>query len=138
MKESINVKEVLTSAGFRVTNARTAVLQILIKSDKPIDVVQIEKQLHKKDIGADQVTIYRMLDAFVEKGLVTRLDFHEGKFRYEFINTDHHHVICEHCGSVENVLDCSIQGMEKIIREKQKYLIKRHALEFFGLCPNCQ
>lgn len=121
-----------------MTRTRKAVLEFLAYSPKPVDVVEIATQLAKKRIEVDEVTIYRMLDAFLKKGLVTRLDFHEGKFRYELVQSDHHHVICESCGIVEDVTDCSIESMEKTIVQKQKFLIKRHALEFFGLCNSCK
>lgn len=138
MSKQLDVKKLLVNKGLRVTDARTTVLQILSSSEKPLDVAEIETQLAHQGVNANEVTIYRMLDAFVEKGLVDRLDFQEGKFRYEMAKADHHHLICDHCGTVKEVTDCSIDEMEKSIIEKQKFALHRHALEFFGLCPRCQ
>ena len=138
MSKPSYAQKLLTGHGFRVTDARTAVLQLLALSDKPIAITDMEKYLHKNAVKADQVTIYRMVEAFTRKGMVSRLDFQEGKFRYELAKTDHHHVICEKCGSVEDVKECRIEEMEKTITKKQSYLIRRHSLEFFGLCPKCQ
>jgi len=132
------IKVLLADNGFRVTEARRAVLQILMNEEKPVDVALIESTLENNQIEANQVTIYRMLEAFVEKGLVTRLDFQEGKFRYELSKSKHHHAICEKCGTVADVKNCAVAEMEKDIANKHHFLVKRHALEFFGLCANCQ
>ncbi len=138
MKNQTSVKELLVNQGFRVTQARAAVLDFLVKTQKPVDVVAIEAYLAKNMIDADQVTIYRMLEAFVEKNIIERLDFHEGKFRYELIKGEHHHLICESCGTITDISDCPIENIEQSILKNQKFLVKRHALEFFGYCRQCQ
>lgn len=138
MKRTSDFEQLLINKGLRLTEKRKAILQLLATNLKPLDVVAIENQLFKKKLRIDQVTIYRILDAFVEKQLVNRLNFHEGKFRYELVQTDHHHIICETCGLVEEVYSCPLQRLEEEIKEKQNFTISRHALEFFGLCKKCQ
>lgn len=132
-------KSILHLANLKVTHARTAVLQLLSDQDAPIDVGGIVNHLQKQRVDADKVTVYRILDAFVKKGLVERLEFGEGKFRFELSDRrKHHHLICEQCGNIEDISDCNIAILEKEIAKKKHFLVKRHALEFFGLCQNCQ
>lgn len=88
--------------------------------------------------SVDKVTIYRILETFYKKDLVKRLEFGEGKYRYELAGDDHHHLICESCGKVEDISDCHISELEKEISQKKKFLVKRHQLEFFGVCSSCQ
>ena len=139
MAKQHDCKIELKKAHLKVTPARLGVLQILEKSSKPIDIASVTEYLDKQEIKADQATIFRIINAFTDKGLVVPVQFNEGKFRYEYAPlADHHHFICENCGAIEDISDCHIDELEKEIHNKKKLLIKRHSLEFFGLCPNCQ
>jgi Fur family ferric uptake transcriptional regulator len=132
-------KTELKNLNLKVTPARLGVLEILEKSPKPVDIASVSEYLDKHQIKADQATIFRIINTFTDKGLVVPVQFNEGKFRYEYgPKADHHHFICENCGAIEDISDCHIDQLEKEIRSKKKLLIKRHSLEFFGLCADCQ
>jgi Fur family transcriptional regulator, ferric uptake regulator len=138
-KQLHDCKTELKEVNLKVTPARLGVLQVLEKSSKPLDIASVTHYLDKKQIKADQATIFRIINMFTEKGLVVPVQFNEGKFRYEYgPKADHHHFICENCGAIEDISDCHIDELEKEIRSKKKLLIKRHSLEFFGLCLDCQ
>lgn len=128
----------LAKAGLKVTQSRIALLSLLEKHNRPVDVPHLLSDLKEKAVTADQATVYRILDAFYKKGLIDRLDFGEGKFRYEVKGKDHHHFICEKCGWIEDLSECSIQDLEKDITQKKGFLIRHHSLEFFGVCNKCQ
>jgi len=132
-------KTELKDHNLKVTPARLVVFEILEKSPKPVDIASVADYLNKHQIKADQATIFRIINTFAQKGLVVPVQFNEGKFRYEYgPSADHHHFICEKCGMIEDISDCHIDELEKEIQQKKKLLIKRHSLEFFGLCPDCQ
>jgi Fur family transcriptional regulator, ferric uptake regulator len=68
-----------------------------------------------------------------------QIQFQEGKLRYELAGKEHHHhLVCENCGKIEDVLSRVIPALEEEIKNKHKFLVKRHSLEFFGLCEDCQ
>jgi len=131
----MNNQNLLKVKGLKATAARIAVLDLLEKENKPTDVVTIVDNL---SIQADQATIYRILEALTEKEIVNKLEFGEGKYRYEFNNGDHHHLICNNCGSIEDIEDKFMEKFEKEIREKKGFMVKSHSLEFFGVCKLCQ
>lgn len=131
-------KQYLDTAGLKATQPRLSVLSLLKRHDKPIDVPHLLSDLEEKHMDIDQATVYRMLETFLQKGLVKRIDLGEGKFRYELSRGEHHHFICERCGHIEDIADCTITVLEKEISEKKGVLVTRHSLEFFGLCKDCQ
>jgi Fur family transcriptional regulator, ferric uptake regulator len=128
----------LQRQGLKQTPARIAVLSILQEQNRPMDVAEILELVRSEGIETNQATVYRILDIFCEKGMVNRFEFHEGKFRYELAGADHHHLLCESCGRIEDLSDCNIPDWEVEITRKKGFLVKRHSLEFFGLCQNCQ
>lgn len=121
----------------KVTPARVATMKLFESHNTPIDVLHVTSHL-QKDLGIDRVTVFRIINTFVEKGLIKKLEFQEGKARYELNKEEHHHLICQNCGKIEDVLDTVIPDFEKKIEKKHKFLIKSHSLEFYGLCENCQ
>lgn len=127
----------LTDANLKATNARKVALHFFEKEHRPIDAEEILSHLREHDLDTDRATVYRILDIFFKKGIINRFEFQEGKFRYELKGEDHHHLICERCGKIEDISDCNIIDLEKDIKRKKGFQVKRHALEFYGTCQSC-
>ena len=139
MSTDHNCKDELKKASLKVTPARLGVLKALENTENPLDAMMIETYLKQHNIKADRVTIFRILNALTDKGLAKPIQLNEGRLRFEHAATsDHHHFICETCGVIEDISDCNIDKFEKEIRNKKGLLIKRHSLEFFGICKSCQ
>ena len=121
--------------GLKNTPSRLAILSVLTEKNRPLDVLEIFELTKDK---ADLATIYRTLETFYGNGLINKVEFGEGKYRYELRRTDHHHLICLDCGKIEDVEDRFMSDWEKEIKDKKGFLVKNHSLEFFGHCPDCQ
>lgn len=129
----------LNNVDLRATPARLAVMQLLEKAEIPVDVQMIQSYLGEAHIDTDPATVFRIMNMFMEKGLVKQISFNEGKFRYELASKpDHHHLICHSCGKVEDVSDCAIADLEEDIRHKKGFVVSSHSLEFYGFCSVCQ
>lgn len=138
IKQHNNRKE-FKKLGLRATPARLVVMKFLEETKKPVDIKTVIDFLNKKSIKTNPATVFRIMNTFTTKGITIRVQFQEGKARYELSNKgDHHHLICENCEKIEDILECAIPTLEKDIKEKNRFLVKRHSLEFFGLCSNCQ
>ncbi|MDO8269358.1 MAG: Fur family transcriptional regulator [Candidatus Levybacteria bacterium] len=130
--------DAIRSKGLRVTPARIAVLSVLEDSEHPLDITGIISKVIKLKVDADQATIYRIIENFIDKDLVKRLQFREKKFYYEAKRYDHHHAICEKCGKIDDISNCSIDRVEREIERTKGFKVKSHSLEYFGTCKSCQ
>jgi len=121
--------------GNRMTRARKIIFKVLSDSSTP----KTAQEIYKKTKDIDLVSVYRNLDLLKKMNLVSECDFGDGKKRYELTNNDrhHHHLICENCGDVKDI-EMKEEDLLKKVNNKSNYLIKKHKLEFFGLCPDCQ
>lgn len=134
----MNIQSLLKESSLAVTPARVALLEVLQKEKKPVDVQTIIDSLEKKQIEVNRVTVFRIINAFVEKGIVHKLEFSEGKARYELSSLPHHHhAICTNCGKVQDIEDCEVEKNEKKVSDNLSFTIQSHRLEFFGLCKSC-
>lgn len=129
--------DLLTSKGLEATPARSQILSICMKSELPVDVNYVKAKIGKH---AHLATVYRTLERLVDTGLIERVDFQEGKFRYEYHRSHHHHAVCNDCGNVEDVADtvAEVKAIEGRLRKESGFLVTKHALELFGTCNKCQ
>ena len=123
--------------GLKNTPSRLAILSVLKEKNRPLDVLQIFELIKDK---TDLATVYRTLETFWDngKGIINKLEFFEGKYRYEIKGKDHHHLICRDCMGIEDVEDKFMNEWENEIKREKGFLVSSHSLEFFGLCQLCQ
>jgi len=126
MKDAIET--MLKNNGLKITPGRKSVLEILMEEKEPLSIDEI-----KSKVSSNITTVYRILEKFVEKGLVYQTDFRDGKSYFEFQKNHHHHVTCTSCGKKEEVDVC----IDNNIKTKNFKRIKSHMLEFFGECKEC-
>ena len=132
-------KDELREVNLRATPARVAVMSFLERTSEPVDVNSVIDYLNISGIKTDPATVFRMMNTLTQKGIIMPIQFYEGKTRYELSNKDdHHHLICDNCGKIEDISDAIIPDLEKEIQTKRKFKVLRHSLEFFGLCALCQ
>jgi Fur family transcriptional regulator, ferric uptake regulator len=132
------IKKLLEINKLKVTKGRVAILDFLYNSTYPVHVEAIKQNLLADKIKVDTVTIYRILDVFLKKGIIRRVEFNEGKFRYEKNSSHHHHLICTNCGKVQDINDCKIVPEIKHIEKQYSFLINDHKLEIYGICLKCR
>lgn len=109
-------------------------LQILEKSHRPMTAVELIELM-----GFHKTTVYRQLSKLVHDREIREVVLSDGIIRYEIDDgSHHHHLLCQKCGSVDNVRLNSEAAVLTEIMERSNYKIKNHLIEFSGICPNCQ
>ncbi len=137
MKDEV-LKE-LASRGHRITEVRRFIVEFLATHKKPYDALTLREKLEKKVKKVNKTTVYREIEFLLSEKVLREVDFCDGKKRYEIAGLPHHHhLICEGCDSVEDVmLDNDLVSIEKKIATQSKFKVERHTLEFFGQCAKC-
>lgn len=128
----------MSFAKIKKTSARLAITDYFYNVGYPVDAKDILDFLRSKNLKTNKTTVYRIIDYLHRNGLLEKIEFGEGKFRYEMKKSDHHHLICDKCGRIEDITDNFIEDFEDEILNKRGFQVKKHSLEFFGICKNCQ
>lgn len=124
----------LESTGLRVTGQRRVVAQVLQGSDDHPDVEILHARAQAIDAGISIATVYRTVKLFEEAGILDRLEFGDGRARYEDADRDHHdHLIDLNSGEVIEFLDAEIEELQERIAAKLGYELKGHRLELYGV-----
>lgn len=125
--------------GMKKTPTRVAVLSLFHKTSQPLDADTICSLLEGKGIKSDRVTVYRTLNKLTDYSVLKRVEFGEGKFRFELASLPHHHhLICTNCGKIDDINECGVEEIEQKLQKRTGFLIQQHNAEFFGLCASCQ
>ena len=129
---------ILKQYGIQPTTNRKEILSIFLKKDGPVDTQYLLEELTKKKISIDRATVFRTVNSFVDCLLLNKLEFNEGKSRYELTTKNHHHhLICTNCGDVTCFEDCNLEPIETKIKKETGFTPQQHRVEFFGLCRKC-
>ncbi len=132
-----NILKQLRQNKYRVTQARREIIDVLTFS--PLEAKEIAQRLERKGIKIDLATIYRTLERLVSLNLVSKTQFEDKVSKYELNDKQahHHHLVCEECGSVEDIPLNEERLMNQVMTQS-RFKVLRHNLEFFGLCERCQ
>jgi Fur family ferric uptake transcriptional regulator len=130
--------QVLREAGYRLTQPRLAVLQVLKENDKGLTPEEIYQQGKLICASLGLVTVYRTLDLLTELGLVRRVHSEHRCHSYASAGSDRHYLVCDGC---HRVIEFPCDGLEDLIegvRQRTGYTITDHLLELSGVCSGCQ
>ena len=122
------------TAGLRMTGQRRVVAQVLQESDDHPDVEELYARASKVDAGISLATVYRTVKLFEETGILERLEFGDGRSRYEDADREHHdHLIDINTGQVIEFVDPEIEALQDKIAAKLGYELRGHKLELYGV-----
>lgn len=122
------------AAGLRMTGQRRVVAQVLQDSKDHPDVEELYARASKVDEGISLATVYRTVKLFEETGILERLEFGDGRSRYEDAEREHHdHLIDINTGKVIEFVDPEIEVLQEKIAAKLGYELRGHKLELYGV-----
>ena len=131
----------LRKAGLKVTAPRLKMLELLENAqDRHLTAEAIYRQLLESGEEIGLATVYRALTQFEAAGLVTRHHFEGDQAVFELERGTHHdHIVCIHCGRVEEFCDKMIEERQRAIAAKLGFTLRDHALTLYGECngPDC-
>ncbi len=120
--------------GLRITGQRRVIAQVLGDSDDHPDVEELYARASAVDPKISIATVYRTVKLFEEAGIVDKLEFGDGRARYEDAERDHHdHLIDMNSGAVIEFVDAEIEALQEKIARKLGYELRGHRLELYGV-----
>jgi Fur family transcriptional regulator, ferric uptake regulator len=120
--------------GLRMTEQRRVVARVIGAAEDHPDVEELYTRASAIDPRISIATVYRSVKLFEEAGILERLEFGDGRARYEDAERDHHdHLIDMNSGEVIEFVDPEIEELQERIAARLGYLLKGHRLELYGV-----
>ena len=134
------VNDILRRTQLSVTDSRKSILDLFLHSNGALAHADIEKQTGEK---FDRVTVYRTLQAFMEKGIIHTIPTSDNSIRYALCKDDctegHHHdnhvhFLCNVCGRTTCLDSVTVPEVKlpKGFRPMDSQMIVS------GICGQCQ
>jgi Fur family ferric uptake transcriptional regulator len=131
---SDRIEKLCMEKGMRMTEQRRVIARVLSTSSDHPDVEELHRRAHAVDPHISIATVYRTVRLFEESGIIDRLDFRDGRSRYEQHSDEHHdHLIDMKTGKVVEFVDAEIEALQEAIARKLGYRLVDHRLELYGM-----
>ena len=126
----------LRAHGRRLTPQRRAIIQALLKDDSHPTAEDILAHVRQAMPDISHATVYNTLHELVEIDVLRELDLGLGERLYDFVTSNHAHLVCLSCGRVEDVpYDCEPNTLPS--EETHGFQIVDCNIIFRGYCPAC-
>ena len=127
------ISERCRNAGIRMTGQRRLIIKVLENSKDHPDVETLFERSNKIDNKVSIATVYRTVKILQNAGILEKLEFNDGRSRFEDAVRKHHdHLIDLDTGKVIEFIDEEIEHIQKKIANKLGYDLVGHKLELYG------
>ena len=127
------ISERCKKVGIRLTGQRRLIIKVLEDSKDHPDVETLFERANKIDSKVSIATVYRTVKILKNAGILEKLEFNDGRSRFEDAVRKHHdHLIDLDTGKVIEFIDEEIEHIKKKIASKLGYKLIGHKLELYG------
>jgi Fur family ferric uptake transcriptional regulator len=124
---------------------RKAVLEVFAEHNGPLSVAEIRARLPAFRAKVNVVSLYRAANLFLELGLLRVADAARSTQRFELAEQftgHHHHLVCLHCGAIEDVDGCLLDdgvlgSLTRRLGRERNFRVTEHDLKLYGICRRC-
>ncbi len=120
--------------GLRMTDQRRVLARVIGTSEDHPDVEELYARASAIDPKISLATVYRTVKLLEEAGILEKLEFGDGRARYEDAERDHHdHLIDVASGLVIEFVDPEIEALQEKIAARLGYRLIGHRLELLAV-----
>jgi Fe2+ or Zn2+ uptake regulation protein len=131
--------QVIRNAGYRLTRAREAVLQVLAQAEGSLDAAAIHRRGRHIHAALGRVSVYRTLDLLEELSLVRQLHGEDGCHTYARSDRPQgHYLVCQRCGQVTEFPCVGLEEWLETVGRRSGFEIRKHLVQLEGICGACR
>ena len=130
-----NYTSLLKDYDLKVTPQRVAIVEELYTNGH-MNIDELYKKLLEKFPSISLATIYKNINAMIEKVFLSEVKIPNSKSVYELTKSEHAHLVCSKCGHIED-LTLNTTGVLEEANQLSSFKIDSTNIVLSGLCPNC-
>ncbi len=117
------IRDKLIDEGLKVTPQRMAILEAIIQLKNHPTAENIIDYIRKNHPNIATATVYKVLDALVDKELIERVKTEKDVMRYDAVIENHHHLYCSESERIEDFVDAELNEMIEKYFKKSRYQV---------------
>jgi Fur family ferric uptake transcriptional regulator len=132
--------ESLRPAGGKRSSKRDLIVNAFLEQEGHLSADDLFDLVRRRDTRIGRATVYRTLQWMVEAGVARKVDFGEGRFRFEhsFRHPRHFHLICKTCNRSFEFLSSDIDLFIEEIAAERGFTTQQSVLQVYGTCEECR
>jgi Fur family ferric uptake transcriptional regulator len=136
---SADVERVRPAGGKR-SSKRDFIVDVFLRQEGHLSADDLVDLIRKEDHRISRATVYRTLQWMVDAGIARKVDFGEGRFRFEhsYRHPRHFHLICKTCNQSFEFLSSDIEALMEEVASARKFAAKQSVVQIYGTCEDCR
>jgi len=130
----------LHPAGGKRSGKRDRILSIFLRQEGHLSADDLFDVVRREEPGIGRATVYRTLQWMVDADIARKVDFGEGRSRYEasYRHPRHFHLICSQCHRSSEFLSSDVESLMEEIASARRFSATRAVVQIFGICDDCR
>ena len=130
----------LRPAGGKHSAKRDRIVDVFLRQKGHVSADELFELVRKDHPGIGRATVYRTLQWTVEAGIARKVDFGEGRSRFEptYRHPRHFHLICTTCHRSSEFLSSDVESLMEEIASARSFTPSQSVVQIYGTCDECQ
>ena len=130
----------LRPAGGKRSSKRDRILNTFLRQKGHLSADELCDLVRREDPGIGRATVYRTLQWMVTTGIARKVDFGEGRSRFEPAHRHprHFHLVCNICHRSSEFLSSDVEGLLEEIAAVRNFTSDQTVIQVFGTCEECR
>jgi Fur family transcriptional regulator, ferric uptake regulator len=130
----------LRPAGGKRSSKRDRIVQVFLRQEGHVSADDLFDRVRLEAAGIGRATVYRTLQWMVGAGIARKVDFGEGRSRFEpsYRHPRHFHLICTTCHSSSEFLSSDVESLMEEIAGVRNFAAAQSVVQIYGTCEQCR
>ena len=130
----------LQPAGGKRSTKREQILGTFLKQEGHLSADDLFDLVRRQHPGVGRATVYRSLQWMVDRGVARKVDFGEGRSRFEpaYRHPRHFHLICTTCHRSSEFLSSDVEALMEEIAAARHFAATQAVVQIVGTCEECR
>jgi len=130
----------LKPLGGKRSSKREQIVNVFLRQEGHLSADDLVDVIRRDDHRISRATVYRTLQWMVDAGIARKVDFGEGRFRFEhsYRQPRHFHLICKTCHRSFEFLSSDIETLVEEIAAARSFAASQSVVQIYGTCEECR
>jgi Fur family ferric uptake transcriptional regulator len=130
----------LKPTGGKRSSKREQIVNVFLRQEGHLSADDLVDLIRREDHRISRATVYRTLQWMVDAGIARKVDFGEGRFRFEhsYRQPRHFHLICKTCHRSFEFLSSDIEALIEEVAAARSFAAAQSVVQIYGTCEECR
>jgi len=130
----------LKPTGGKRSSKREQIVNVFLGQEGHLSADDLVDLIRHDDHRISRATVYRTLQWMVDAGIARKVDFGEGRFRFEhsYRQPRHFHLICKTCHRSFEFLSSDIESSIEEVSSARSFTANQSVVQIYGTCEECR